>query len=452
MATAVRPLMAHQECAAAYADATTAPALFLEMRLGKTLVAIRWAEKLQDVRHVLVVAPLSTLESWKKELALEGIEMVKLVGTQAQRMKALEAGASKKWFGINYEALNEGGHVTAMGKRKAMPTPWATMPWDCVIADESTRIRNARSSTTKVFLDHMYDVKYRAILSGLPNPEGPEDVVTQLIWLRGELMGCRDFWSWRAAHMQQAGYDWILKNKSRAALHEYMHAETYVLSRQEAGIGNKKVRMVRTVVLPAKVMAAIAQAREEFAVGEDLTKNVLETITWQQRLTGGRYKDAALHHDAKIRELVDLLDGELKGEQVVVWCRFTDEVEAVAHALIKADVNAMSLHGETEHNSDRIAHFQEKRVRVLVAQPKCIQMGIDLSVSDTAIYYSNWLDYEVRAQSEDRIEHPKKSSPLLILDIVAEGTVDEDYVELLTEKRGESRQLLRKLITKWKAR
>ena len=48
----LRKLMPHQADALAYANQNSAIALFMEMRLGKTLVAIRWAQ--EQAKHRLL--------------------------------------------------------------------------------------------------------------------------------------------------------------------------------------------------------------------------------------------------------------------------------------------------------------------------------------------------------------------------------------------------------------
>jgi len=72
--------------------------------------------------------------------------------------------------------------------------------------------------------------------------------------------------------------------------------------------------------------------------------------------------------------------------------------------------------------------------------------------ADTAIYYSNYYSFEMRTQSEDRIIHPLKQTPLLYVDLVTENTIDEDVVEILQTKKlravGFMRLLRRELMKK----
>jgi hypothetical protein len=52
----------------------------------------------------------------------------------------------------------------------------------------------------------------------------------------------------------------------------------------------------------------------------------------------------------------------------------------------------------------------------------------------------------VRTQLEDRIVHPMKREPALIVDIVAQGTIDEDFVEALGDKRVEAGLFTRRFL------
>ncbi len=445
-----RQLMDHQSKALEWAKGRDDAALFMEMRLGKTLVIIRWLRLKKDAKKILIVCPLSVVASWRKELALEGEKLVELTGSATKRAKILEENTSARWFAINYEGLTERGHKTYSGKPKATPSGYACLPWDAVIADESTRIRSPRAAITKVFLDHLSDVKYKALLSGLPNPEGPEDFVTQMIWLRGIFMGVTNYWHWRDQNCFAAGHEHIVKAGAIGKVRVEVHDNAFVLSRREAGIGNKKIREQREVIMPQKLHQAIADLKKDFEIADKLTNNVLEILTIQSQVVGGRWKDDVRYwHDAKLKELVALVTGELKQEQVVIWAHYTAELKAISDELTMAKVSHGLVTGKYApiQNETSVARFQKSASRVLIAQPKCIQMGIDLSTSDTAIYYSNYLDYEIRAQTEDRIEHPKKKSPLLIIDIVAKDTIDEDFVEALGDKREDSKLTLRKFIS-----
>jgi superfamily II DNA or RNA helicase len=81
------------------------------------------------------------------------------------------------------------------------------------------------------------------------------------------------------------------------------------------------------------------------------------------------------------------------------------------------------------------AQFMSQHFQILCAQVAVGSHGIDLSVADTAIYYSNTYSAEKRGQSEDRIVHPQKTHPVLYIDLVTNNTVDQDCETALREKR-----------------
>jgi hypothetical protein len=99
--------MPHQREAVRYARGQDHPALFMEMRLGKTLPTIRRLLMYAPLRpstsaRFLIIAPNSALGSWERELASEGeTDVVFLQGTRAERLELLGSGA--RWNMINKE-------------------------------------------------------------------------------------------------------------------------------------------------------------------------------------------------------------------------------------------------------------------------------------------------------------------------------------------------------------
>lgn len=383
------------------------------------------------MRRALVVCPREVIPGWLEELQMEGETPVELSGPVAKRLETVAANQDKTWFVTNWHGLME-----RVGKR-TVPSAIAKLPWDLVIGDESTAIRHAKAMITRVALDYLSQCPYRALLSGLPNPESHADFVTQMLFLRGgSFMGCRDFWQWRQLHMTPVGYDWIIKKESLAQLKREVNDAFMFMTLAEAGLGNEKVYEKRWVDLPAKVVKAMDQAVREMQVGDRLAMNRLQVIAWLLQLAGGRYPDPELHHDAKINEVVGLANGELSGKSVVAWCRHNAEIEALASALRKSGVKTEIATGDTKAwNRQNVKAFQEGRFRWFVCQSKLFMFGKDLSRSSTSVYYSNYFDYEVRRQTEFRIESIAKSEPLLYLDIVGRGTMDVDVLESLKDKK-----------------
>src|SRR3990167_9240941 len=171
----------HQVRALDYAQGKDQIALFMEMRLGKSMVAIRWA-KAKAGRH-LVVAPLSVLPSWVEELELEGVKPEDVSILHGWRPgKEIELKAS--WYLVNYESLRARPEILRLGFTTA-------------IFDESTKIRNPQAQISKILMNHTALPTRRALLSGLPAPESPLDYFSQFKILKGDFMGFHSYWDFR---------------------------------------------------------------------------------------------------------------------------------------------------------------------------------------------------------------------------------------------------------------
>jgi len=424
----VKTLFAYQRAAVGFCNQVKNPALFMEMRLGKTLTAIRalaWERE-----RKLVVAPLPVLATWAEELDGEGRSWVDL-----HSWKEKDGASSADWMLINYEALR---------------SRWKDLlhvRWGAVILDESTRIKNPKAIVTKAILAGFTDVNRRFLLSGLPALEGDLDYACQMLFLNGSFLGCKNYWETRARYFRKAGYEWLPRPGLKAKLKEYLEQRAFVLTRKSAGVGRQKVHSKRVVPSTPRQRKLTAEVKKEFRLKEDRTKWVTTKFIWLARIAGGQLADGEQISDEKSKELVSLHKGELSGQSLVVFFRFNKELQAVRRYLGQKGIKCCALTGATsnEERTEVRRRFQRGAFPILLAQIKVAKFGLDLSRASTAIYYSNSYSLEERAQTEDRIIHPKKNEPPLYIDLVTAGSVDEQVVRILQEKNFESRFLLNRL-------
>lgn len=421
--------------------------LLHEMRLGKSLVATRWLKEKREAESVLVVAPLSVLPVWEEELAAEGVDSVLLLGSPDQRLRLAQQ-ARGRWCLMNWEGLIVPGQRTAGGKRKAIPSPAASLSWDAVLLDESTRIKNPSALVSKVCCSVFSDAEFRAILSGLPNPSSSLDFFQQMKFLFGEFMGCDSYWRFRDTYFNSdyMGWSWNPRPGAAKKIRDEVHRCCSVLTRKDVGLANEKIWECRYVDLPGRVRREYLRAEKDFEVGDEFTKWKLVSRLWCEQLCGGRPKHMPqFDHDAKIDELRDLLGGDLTGQQVLVWCRYRREIRAVERALRKDGIKVRTLHGGTPvaMRKDYAASIRDGSLQVLVLQYNAGRYGLNLSRCSAAIYFSLTDDPESFAQSQDRLEHPMKKEPLLYLVLLAKDTLDEDRYAALKKKRRQSDTYLR---------
>jgi SNF2 family DNA or RNA helicase len=425
----------------------------MEMRLGKTLVAIRRCLLYKPTNpsiglRILVVAPSSALPDWETELRTERQkDVVYLQGSRENRLDLLTE--EHRWNLINKEGWMVVPEI-------------ADVEWDAVIIDESTVIKNVRSQITKFYLNNFQDVPHRWALSGLPNPESDLEFWAQMAWLDGGwAFGSGNFYAFRNTWFDKErwGYGWIPKKGVLQDMHDEVGQRAFVMTRQEAGLDVPKVYERRYLELPSKLRRAYTTAEKEFLLEykdrvKDSTFNRIVTYTWCRQMCSGFIGKRRVW-SGKEKELLDLLQGNLSRQAVVVWFAYNRELSRAMRALHKAGIKADAMVGtiskKRRKNTQRA--FQRGRFRVLCAQIKCADRGVNLSRASAAIYYSNSPSCEQRVQTEDRILKAGEDDPLLYIDLVVQGTVDEDLsLSLRGKKERSQRALNRALMARFRHR
>lgn len=422
---------------AAYASKRRAVALFCQMRLGKTLPAVRVIRqyKPQDARglRILVAMPGSCVRGWRDTLAEEGIACMILDGmTKAKRLKKLA------------EVEDFPGHLFVLINKEAfLSVPViAAMKWDCVVLDESPFIRNPQTKVSKFFCGNFRLVPYKWILTGTPNPESDLEYYQQMKFLGQNMLGAKDYWECRAKYFIDVDYNWHPLPGVREQLQSWLSTRVFTLRRKDVKMEVNLVPELRMITLPPNVRKTYDQLEEEFYAEHEgqVIETKYEGAKWQhlRQLCDGTIGDK-LVFPGKINEVVTLMKGELKGQSVVVWFVYNHGMKHCCEALNKAGIAAQWLAGEhlPEHRRKVADDFSKRKFSVLLCQTKIATYGENFSVADTAIFYGLPPGNLERMQVQERIIHLDKVEKrgVLVIDLVVEDSVDEDLYDLSTQKK-----------------
>lgn len=352
-------------------------------------------------------------------LSLEGRSFKMIEGTRKKKLEALQ-----KWdtefFVTNKEV-------------------WMSLPevadcdWDAVIADESTFLKNPRAKVTKWMLANFRDVPARWALSGTPAPENIMEWWPQLAWLDGCAFGFKKFWDFRSKcfFIGSSGFDYYPNPGVLDYIHKYIGERCLIMSRKDAGITTHKEYKTRYLEMPPATRKLYDQAESEFAMGNDLTTVWATTrYHWLRQLCS--------QECCKLEELKYLLDGELKGTKLCVWFHYNESLEAVRKLLLKTGIDHEFIWGKqkrAERDDRRKRWTTSARCPVVLVQQAVAQMGMDLSASDTIIYYEETPSALATIQGEDRIVHLSKNTLLLYVYLVVKNSVDSDLHTILRAKR-----------------
>jgi len=420
-----------------YCSKVQHPILFVEMRLGKTLVAVRKC-KTYAAEHILIACPYSAFKSWRDELVSEGQgKLIELTGKREARLKLLKKAWGKhKWFIASKEC------------HQVIPE-LAHLKWDVIIIDESTFIKNVNKTST-FYINNFRKVTHRWLLTGTPAPESELNYFLQLQFADKTILGLKDYWHFRQKYFEPVDYSFEISGKGYKFLSQRLAQKCFFLTRKQAGIGNIKVYEQRMIKMPPTIKKTYKVLKNEFIYETKnnfkFTKFATTKFIWLRKLCGG-VMDTELLWKGKTNELFELNEGELKNEQIVIWCAYRDDIWAIANHFT-GQVPMGIIHGDIplKKREELLQQFNEGKLRWLVAIPECLKYGVDLSAASTCIFYSTPLGSETRMQAEDRIVSVAKKEPVLIIDLIVEDTIEETIYDGLAKKEG--KQLIMKRVVR----
>jgi SNF2 family DNA or RNA helicase len=464
------PLYAHQRDALEVSKDCEAFALFLDMGLGKSRVAIDTAAHLYEqgkIDAALVIAPKGVYRNWSTvEIPKHWEGTARVVTWSAvpsrKERAALEvaarAGGPFTWLAMNVEALStERGEAFA---RRFLEARSALL-----VVDEATTIKNPGAARTKALLRLRHLAPYRRILTGTPITKSPLDLYAPCLFLDPEVLGVASWFAMRGRYCELKTESirlWdpvkkvpkfrkvqrVVGFRRMDELQERIERHSYRATKEKCLDLPPKVYLRREVELEpeqARIYAAMRdQARAALGAPgfEVKAPLVIARILRLHQIACGHLPrpDGTTERiaTARLDALLEALE-ETDGK-AIIWASYTADVHAIAETLRKAygSREVVIYAGETldAARPKLVEAFQSPGgPRFFVGQPRTGGYGLTLTAARTVVYYSNTFDLEVRLQSEDRAHRIGQTGSVSYLDLVTPGTVDEQILDALRGKR-----------------
>lgn len=440
----------HQVEAAAFALSRGSAGFFMRMRCGKTLACIDAINRgrLRDA-PALIIAPVSVLASWENELIDDGVPRDEIVvvrarpGWRPERVQRQLFNPRGRWFLINFEMVKR---TDALGCRRRLLPALDLPDWETVVVDESYRIAGDENKVVEYLHRFTADPsrQRRFILSGAPASESPLDLAAQYVFLDGHYFGCRSAGEYRAKYWQYDDYTYRWNVRDPAHLDDvlaYVRRSAYTTTLEDLGLGGVKLYRIDRVELAPEQRAALDWLRTATTypaknTGATKILDPLVRCTFEARIAAGFHPiTGAELSDAKAVHAANMWRD--KPAPTLVLSRFLAPIQQAAGAFTAAGARVRVITGATvpaDREEIRQA-FQAGDLDVVVAQVLPVKMGLDFSRADRLVYLSNSFSQDDRAQTEDRAQHGKRTTPYEIVDICADGTHDEIFTRVLTIKK-----------------
>jgi SNF2 family DNA or RNA helicase len=386
-----------------------------------------------EVNKVLVVAPLRVAEdTWTKESAkwdhLRGLRVVRVLGSQAQRIGALETDADI--YCINRENIP--------WLVKYYGTEW---PFDGVVLDELSSFKSPSSKRFKAMRKVRPLIKHIVGLTGTPSPNGLIDLWAQIYLLdRGKRLG-RTLTEYRNRYFNPGRrngyvvYDWVPKDGAEDEI--YRRISDICISMKACDYLKlpERVDVVRTVKLDDEAQTAYTEMEKEAVLelgpNEIVDAGTAAVVSGKllQIANGAVYDENGkthIIHESKLDTLEDVIEA-VNGRSVLVFYAYQHDLERIMQRFPQA----RKLEGSAE-----IDAWNRGEIPILLAHPAGAGHGLNLQAGGNHIvWFGLTWSLELYQQANARIyRQGVKGERVTITHLVAEGTIDEDVMRALDGK------------------
>ena len=425
---------AYQQYAIQHIETHKEAALFLDMGLGKTVIALSaiWdlAFDFFEVSKVLVVAPLRVArDTWPAEIEkwehLKYMTYSVVVGTEEERRQALLKKALV--YIINRE------NVDWLVSKSGVP-----FRFDMVVIDELSSFKSHTSKRFKSFLKVRPRIKRIVGLTGTPSGNGLMD-----LWAEFRLLDMGKRLGRYISHYREAFFEPDKRNQMMVFSYKPRPGaakEIYQL------IGDMTISMKSLDFLPMPKLIMnevhVKLSPAERKVYDELRKKMALSIEGKeidaanaaalsgkllQMANGAVYDDdhkPIRIHDRKLDALEDLVEAA-NGKPILIAYWFK-------HALARKK-ERLSIR-EIRSSKD-ITDWNEGKISVAAIHPASAGHGLNLQAGGSVlIWFGLTWSLELYQQTNARLWRQGQKHTVIIEHIVTEGTIDEQVMRALQSK------------------
>jgi hypothetical protein len=457
----------HQSRATLRAARARSYAIFFEPRLGKTKAALdtvgMWAMRWSGLK-VLVICPAIARDVWAEQIR------------QHYPHYAMCESFTEEWDSPgNTDYIT---HFFIAGREETFrrtrsrqgylrPKQEILEKWrpNVIIFDESHEyqrpggvgaqdgwrlVRRLRATSRST---HDKPQPWVLLLSGTPNPKGWRPLFAQFRLMDESLLGT----SVSAFDDNHVVYGhgrrrWtIIKYRDERRLERILRENAATCSADEAGLANRIFLQRLTYSIPPTAASMYLDMVTEFVAeweeGVLTAKNAGVKRLRLLQILGGFTTDGQRLHGAaqdRLKAYVDLLLEQ--GESVVVYSRFTPEVEAVTETLHSAKFRTFRVDGGTSAVDRRAAISSLARrpdnPTAISAQVQALSQAVELVGAAEIIYTSppdGWVQY---FQTSRRVMGPNQKRPVRITFLTVPGSVHTLQMQSLRKKEDWHQRLM----------
>ena len=443
-------------------------AYFLEQGTGKSKIIVDEiinlnAEGLIDC--AIIIAPNNVHVNWKEEFIKHGANyqdrFAIQIWTSGRNREKFERETSNIFksektlvFLMNIEALSSpSGQIYLKRiltfRRRAY-----------LAIDESHKIKSPGALRTKAIVDLGRFAKFRRIATGTEAEEGIVGLYSQFKFLDPAIIGTRSYTAFKGLYCiedqtQKANgqiYKTIVGYKNEEHLASKIAPFIYAKRKHECLTLPDKV-YVRHQIQMTSEQSTIYNKLEEQLIYELKSGEIVDATMAMTRMTRLHQvlcghintSNAGDRNSSRFNETIASNRADYIAEivseassKVIVFCRFTKDVDLINTSLVKIGVRSVAVSGllESSRRHDEITRWRtDPGIKALCITTATGGVGLTLNEASTTIFYSNTWSSTDRKQAEDRNHRIGQESKVTYHDVMVPRTIDDKLYYVLMQKR-----------------
>ena len=431
-------LHSYQQRALAFIKDKRKCALFLDMGLGKSVIALTAASDMLDdflINKVLVVAPLRVSNTvWKQEAKkwehLKHLNISIATGSAKNRIQNLQTPA-------DIHVINRENVDWLVRTQK-----WQ---WDMIIIDESSSFKSMKSKRFKALRKVTKYLQSVILLTGTPSPNGIVDLWSQIYLIDQGIRIGRTMGNFRQRFLHPAGYmsySWEPNKGADLEIQELIKDISMSMSSKDYLELPKRIDLKEYIEFPPDILEQYKELEKEFLL--ELDKGEIEALSAAtlankllQMCNGAVYDtEGVAHtiHDLKIQALKEIIEDNPNESFLVAYNYRSDHVR-----LSKSFPQGISL----SKSGVEIQEWNKGNIKLMFAHPASAGHGLNLQKGGSSIIWFglNW-SLELYEQFNARLHRQGQEKPVKITHLIAKGGIDEKVMKALGSKAKTQRDLL----------
>jgi SNF2 family DNA or RNA helicase len=420
----------HQIEALKYLISRKYGALYTDMGSGKTKIMIDLIVN-KDFKKTIIVCPKKVCRVWLTEFSKHAPhaefdiqDLSKIAGNN--KVNHIIKNRQNKKFGyevliVNYESIwRDPLKSFLLNKYHA----------DCIICDESHRIKSPGSKCSK-FL-HLIGKKteYKYLMTGTPLAQSPLDIYAQYRFLDPEIFGTNfnnfkyQYSNWIQIKGEQ--YSIIDKRnpyKNLDELHRKMFSCAFKI--------DSEIELPETqdIIIEYDIPKESDQFYQEIKKEGCLildngiveTSNVVSIVTKLQQIMSGylpiETKEGKTTQEidtARQDVLYELIENIPPEEPIIIFAKYTKDIKDIHEVAKKLNRGSSEISGKV----DTLDNWLEDKTKILAIQIRAGAEGLNLTKAKYCIYYTLTYSLEKYQQSRKRVHRPGQTRPVVYYTII----------------------------------